>query len=139
MYLSQWLFKGTITWLITKYPKDIIFISQPSTKSMMPKIFSFCTKYFLNSCFWKSLITNASFSGRVQRGGVYSCTVEHLDRLFSLHPSMIIQMATTTMILLKVVNSMVGVNDEILAVYRKNIGFTPFCVDKWKNLFVWNE
>ena len=45
---------------------------------------------------------------------MYSCTVEHLDRLFSLHPSMIIQMATTTMIVLKVVNSMVG--DEILDV-----------------------
>ena len=60
-----------------------------------------------------------------KRGGVYSCTVEHLDRLFSLHPSMIIQMATTTMILLKVVNSMVGVNDEILDVsFRLFIGRT---------------
>ena len=56
-------------------------------------------------------------------GGVYSCTVEHLDRLFSLHPSMSIQMATT--ILLKVVNSMVGVNDEILDVsFRLFIGRT---------------
>ena len=53
------------------------------------------------------------------------CTVVHLDRLFSLHPSMIIQMATTTMILLKVVNSMVGVNDEILDVsFRLFIGRT---------------
>ena len=126
MYLSQWLFKGTITWLITRCPKDIIFISQSSTKINDAQNLFLLYQIFPEFLLLKITDNKCIFLWKGSKGGgVYSCTVEHLDRLFSLHPSMIIQMATTTMILLKVVNSMVGVNDEILDVsFRLFIGRT---------------